>query len=263
MVERYVQKRVLITVRTYPTPAMKGVEVSCTAGITDAGDWIRLFPVPYRRLPRHRQFRKYDWVDLMATRARGDIRPESFTPDIDSIRVGQHVGTAKNWSTRKQLLQPVTAHCLCCLQREREVKGYPTLGLFRPATIDRLLIEPDAPEWSPEQLARLQQGDMFNAEVPRLLEKIPYKFSYRFVCDHDTCPGHTLSTTDWELGQAYRIWRPKYGRDWEVAFRKKFEYEMKVENETHFYVGTLHGHPATWIIVGLFYPRRVSTEKHS
>ena len=33
----YEQKRVLVTVKTYPTPASKGAEVSCTAGITDDG----------------------------------------------------------------------------------------------------------------------------------------------------------------------------------------------------------------------------------
>jgi hypothetical protein len=37
--ERWIKKRVLITVRTYPTPAKKGIEVSCTAGITDDGKW--------------------------------------------------------------------------------------------------------------------------------------------------------------------------------------------------------------------------------
>jgi len=26
------------------------------------------------------------------------------------------------------------------------------------------------------------------------------------------------------------------------------------KNDTHFYVGNLHGHQDTWLIVGLFYP---------
>jgi hypothetical protein len=28
------------------------------------------------------------------------------------------------------------------------------------------------------------------------------------------------------------------------------------KNDTHFFVGTVHGHPHVWIIVGLFYPPR-------
>jgi hypothetical protein len=46
-------KKALIVVRTYPVPAKKGVEVSCTAAVTEQGEWLRLFPVPYRREVRH------------------------------------------------------------------------------------------------------------------------------------------------------------------------------------------------------------------
>src|SRR3974377_2245727 len=56
------EKRVLIVVRTYPVPASKGVEVSCTAAVTSSGEWIRLFPVPYRFLDEDKRFRKYQWI---------------------------------------------------------------------------------------------------------------------------------------------------------------------------------------------------------
>jgi hypothetical protein len=49
------RKRILITVRTYPVPATKGVEVSCTAGITEGQQWIRIFPIPYRFLQPDRR----------------------------------------------------------------------------------------------------------------------------------------------------------------------------------------------------------------
>ena len=32
---------------------------------------------------------------------------------------------------------------------------------------------------------------------------------------------------------------------------------MIEKNDTHFYVGTLHQYPGTWIIVGVFYPQPV------
>ena len=56
--------RVLIVVRTYPVPAQKGIEVSCTAAITADGNWMRLFPVPYRFLEEDRRFKKYQWIDV-------------------------------------------------------------------------------------------------------------------------------------------------------------------------------------------------------
>ena len=60
--------------------------------------------------------------------------------------------------------------------------------------------------------------------------------------------------TDWEMAQAYRTWRREYGYKWEEKFRQRFEAEMILKNDTHFFVGTLHQYPKSWIIVGLFYP---------
>jgi len=43
--------RILITVKTYPTPSsMRQEEVVCTAGLSEDGKWIRIYPVPFRRL---------------------------------------------------------------------------------------------------------------------------------------------------------------------------------------------------------------------
>jgi hypothetical protein len=56
----------------------------------------------------------------------------------------------------------------------------------------------------------------------------------------------------------YRRWRGQYGADWEAAFRNRFEKEMIDKFDTHFFVGTVHQHPGSWIIVGLFYPPRGS-----
>lgn len=96
---------------------------------------------------------------------------------------------------------------------------------------------------------------MFEEGPIEELEKVPLKFKYQFTCHDATCTGHSLSCTDWEMGQSWRSWRDKYGPDgWEEKFRQKYDLEMIEKNDTHFYVGTVHQHPAEWIIVGLFYP---------
>ncbi len=40
--------KVLITVMTYPHPSRGYQELVCTAGVTESGEWIRLYPVDYR-----------------------------------------------------------------------------------------------------------------------------------------------------------------------------------------------------------------------
>ncbi len=48
-------KRILVTVKTYPTPAAKYTETVCTAGITEDGEWIRIYPIRYRMLDHDKQ----------------------------------------------------------------------------------------------------------------------------------------------------------------------------------------------------------------
>jgi hypothetical protein len=79
----YENKKILITVKTYPTPSRKSIEASCTAGITENGEWIRLFPLPFRYLEYGKQFSKYQWIEARVTKA-SDPRPESFKIDIES-----------------------------------------------------------------------------------------------------------------------------------------------------------------------------------
>lgn len=259
----WVHKRVLITVRTYPTPAAKGIEVSCTAGVTDEGEWIRIFPVPYRFLGEDKRFGKYQWVEMQARKA-GDSRPESFNPNIDTIKiVSGRLLTESSWQPRKEIVSPLQAHCLCCLKAKRDKDKYPTLGFFKPKSIKRLIMRKSDERWTPEELEKLRQFNLFQSTPAVELEKIPYTFLYEFRCDEDSCTGHTLSCTDWEMGQSYRSWKTKYGNDWEQKFRQRYEDEMIHKYDTHFYVGTVHLHPASWIIVGLFYPPPVPEPRPS
>jgi hypothetical protein len=59
---------------------------------------------------------------------------------------------------------------------------------------------------------------------------------------------------DWEIGQSWRAWKDTYGDGWEQALREKYERQMIEKFDTQFYVGTVHQHQGSWIIVGLFYP---------
>ncbi|MBV9121458.1 MAG: hypothetical protein JOZ39_12180, partial [Chloroflexi bacterium] len=58
----------------------------------------------------------------------------------------------------------------------------------------------------------------------------------------------------WEMAETYRDWRKKYGSGWEAKFRERWERDAIEKWDTHFYVGTIHGQPNAWIIVGVFYP---------
>jgi hypothetical protein len=256
------KQRVLITVRTYPVPANKGAETSCTAAISEDGKWVRIFPVPYRSLPIEKRFKKFQWIEADLKKASSDTRPESHNIDTVSIKLGDTVSTTNGWAQRKAILRPLMRPSMCAIDQERAEHGHPTLGIFRPKTIKRLLIEPCAPEWSSNQKAILSQKSFgFDEAAPKAeLEKIPFDFYYEFTCDDAKCRGHKKSCTDWEMAEAYRDWKKKYGDGWEAKFRERFERDMIEKLDTHFFVGTMHGHPGTWLIVGLFYPPKPQTK---
>lgn len=57
-------KRVLITVKTYPLPSDKYMELVCTAGVLEDGSFIRLYPVDYRYRPIWQWYKKYQWIEV-------------------------------------------------------------------------------------------------------------------------------------------------------------------------------------------------------
>jgi|SRR5579871_5122207 len=249
-------KRVFIVVKTYPNPAHKGIEVSCTAAITETErSWMRLFPVPFRLLDEDKQFPRYSWIDVKVQKA-SDSRPESFNLNAESIQIVRQVGTHRDWRERRDLILPLKRHCLCCIKQEQKRDGQrsPTLGIFKPASIDQFSIVPCAPGWTAEEKAILSQQGFGFLKTPNVpLQKVPFDFKYRFRCPEETCNGHEAKCLDWEIYQAYREWRKRYGADWQTKMREKFERDM-IQRDTHFFVGTFRAHPQEWGIVGLFYP---------
>jgi hypothetical protein len=141
---------------------------------------------------------------VSVTKASQDPRPESYKLNVDTIKVGEELPTSNGWRQRKDILRPLMRESMCQIRRERDEHKSPTLGIFRPAKIERLLIEPDAADWTSQQLANL----------------VPHKFKYQFRCNEADCRGQ---------GEAYRQWRDKYDEEWESAFRQKFEDQTLAE----------------------------------
>ena len=136
-------ERILITARTYPAPSTKDIEVSCTAGITSDGEWIRLFPVPYRFLESDKRFAKYQEIECLIHKAKTDSRPESHRVNVESIKIlSERLSTADRWAERRRRVEPLEAHCMCCVQKRQQQYGSPTLGFIKPAEIIKLSIEP-------------------------------------------------------------------------------------------------------------------------
>jgi hypothetical protein len=99
------RERILITVKTYPTLSRKYGETVCTAGVREDGSWVRICPVPFRRLEEPEQYRKFDWLECDLVRGHKDPRPESHHPsDMKQLMPVGHMDTADNCRERRRLL---------------------------------------------------------------------------------------------------------------------------------------------------------------
>ena len=85
------RERILITVKTYPTLSATYGELVCTAGLREDGSWIRIYPIPFRRLEDFQKFEKYRIVEADVTRNWKDSRPESHRVDFQSLQLTDEI----------------------------------------------------------------------------------------------------------------------------------------------------------------------------
>jgi hypothetical protein len=265
-------QRVLILCKTYPSPSATYSETSCVAGVTEKGELIRLFPVPFRLIADEQQFRKWQWVSALVEKARDDHRPESHRVFVDRIECDDAPLPAgkEGWPHRMELLRRVPIYSDFAAVEAARVSSGATLALLRPSRILELEIKATKnADWTDEERAKLtqmqRQSSLFSEEEDQrqvaLLEKIPFDFHYRYECTVDgTSAVYRHKLVDWEVGALYRRLRRQYGATgWEKPFREKYEQELPAR-DLLLLLGTIHRFPDQWLAVSVICPPRPQLE---
>lgn len=249
--------KVLILVMTYPHPSRSYQELVCTAGVTEAAEWVRLYPVDYRYRPDEQKFKKYQWieVDLHPRGAGNDGRKESRRPDPETIRVlGTPLSVKNRWEERRAIVDSLPHRTLKQWKAE-SLRDKTSLGVVRPSRVHDLEIGPaDGPDWKPEWSRLFQQKTLFGP-TQKPLRKLPFVFRYVFECGDDDRP-HRAMCEDWELGALFLKESERLGSDEAAAksVRDKFLTEMcGPGKDTRFFMGTIFPYN-TWLVLGVFWP---------
>lgn len=255
------KKKILILVKTYPNISSKYNELVCTAGITEKGEWIRLYPVPFRYQPRFKQYQKYQWIEVEIDKQKDDPRKESYRPNLDTLDIiGDQLSTKDEWLERKKMILPLLDKSIEELQSSIQSKKESgrSIGVIKPKEVKGFVIKPAAREWTPKQRSILRQQTLFGEKI-KDLDKIPYKFSYTFSCDDRACKGHTLMIEDWEIGELYRKCLQAH-KDERIAIQKvKEKYEgFLTKSDVYLVVGTTRKDHfrKTFVIVSVFPPTK-------
>jgi hypothetical protein len=232
--------KVLIAVKTYPTISNKYDELVCTAGFTEEGKWIRIYPIQFRRLGYENQYKKYEWIEIDLVKNEGDFRPESFRPrtlDSEPQRI-RKVETDNNWAEAK----------------DKQIAT--SLAVFKPTKIIDFVWEEVERDWDKAKIARMQQLSLFEkGDSGNVVRKLPYKFSYIF--EDVTGKRRTMMIEDWEVGALF--WR--YANDEKLACEKvkqKYLDDFANTKDLYFFLGTTKQYhfvaPNPFVIIGTFHP---------
>jgi hypothetical protein len=262
------KKRVFILVKTYPTISEKYSELVCTAGVLEDGTWIRLYPMPFRLLNDDQKYPKYTWIEVNTERNTSDFRAESFRPDITTMVVEPKPSKA-NWDERRRIIfknKSVYTN-LQALISEAKSSAKTSLAIFKPTKILGFVIEPDNRDWDSKKLASLQsqsqQLNLFKTleeieEEFRVVQKIPYKFSYQF--EDDSGKRSKMMIEDWEIGMLYLhcLWRANNNETDAIAKVKEKYHDSFLKRDLYFFLGTTKKFhniaPNPFIIIGVYYP---------
>lgn len=253
------KKKILITVKTIPTESTEYEETVCTAGITEDKKWIRIYPVPYRKLSQNQQYEKYQWIEAEVFRNSKDFRPESYKCNWESIRL---LNSVQDWGERYKL----------CIEGMRIYEDFDelislaktnppslSLAIFNPKKIIKCEVLPrdisDQLE-KQDQIRAARVMDLFDDKPFKPAKPLPFKLTYTFLDSNDK--RHTLMVEDWE---AYMLFSRFEKSGFEVAKEKveqKYKELVSSNHRTLLFVGTrLTAHYKTlnpFSIIGIFYP---------
>ncbi|MBW8049573.1 MAG: hypothetical protein FVQ77_04390 [Cytophagales bacterium] len=266
------KQRVLITVKTYPTISKKYDEIVCTAGFTAEGKWIRLYPIPFRKLDYVHQYKKYDWVEMDLTKNTSDFRPESYRPvniDVDEpVKVVGHIETKDNWAERKNIvLNTVYDDLERLILEAKDKKVCTSLAVFKPTKIHDFICEAVEREWDNKKKEQLLQMKLFEQKRDfEVVRKLPYKFSYVFEDVNGKKP--TLMIEDWEIGALYWNCLARNEGDEKAACKEviaKYFDDFAKTKDLYFFLGTTKVNHFVaknpFIIIGTFHPKPVTQLK--
>ena len=234
-------------------------ESVCVAGVrldAPSPEWVRLWPVGFRELPE--KFSKWQEIELLATKSSRDLRPASFTPNLDSLKLGAKIDSSKNWQKRRALLGHLIGETTLCDLMAAQGENYPgpSLGLVKvaPGATARII---DGPEWKEEKLRLANHAagpNLFRQTALQPMRPPRYQVSYDWNCLHAICPGHNHTSCDWEVGAAALNLSRKYS-DVRIPMLENFGPKMLPPlKDTYFFVGNQHQYPRSFMVLGAFYP---------
>jgi hypothetical protein len=255
------KKKILITAKAYPEKSKKYGPCVCTMGVTEEGEWIRIYPIPFELFRGQNSIKKFDWIEvecqnyskkeILHRKESHKIRPSTLKVIDSSLNKGPPV----DWEGRNEIVMPKVESSIERLRKAFK-EDRTSLGMIKPKELFDFYMseELNSDEKTLAKAKECYQETLYG-EKRSDLEILKHVFRYKFSCHGDSCNNHDITCEDWELFQSYRKWRWIYKDKkelWEKIRQRYFDY-MVTERDLYFFMGTYFLQPS-WLIVGLYYP---------
>lgn len=261
-------ERIFVTVKTYPALSSSYMELVCTAGLRENGEWVRIYPITFRTMDKLNQYKKYQWISIDLKKRTKDFRPESFSPvDIDEIRLEEEV---RGWTDRWEIIRKseIFTNLTHLIESSKKENGALSLATFKPSKVKSFSIRPSDRDWPKDRLAKVEalrsQRLLFDddEDIRRTFEvvrKVPYDFYYEF--EDKRGRKSKLRIEDWEIGALYWNCVKSSLNEKEALEKVRAKYEGQLmKNDLYFFLGTIFrnhakNRPNPFSIIGVFYPK--------
>jgi len=257
--------KILIAVKTYPNFSSKNEELASIAGFREDGTWIRIYPIPLKKLSFEKQFKKYDWIEVDVEKNPDDIRTESFhlvNPDNPIKSIG-HLDTENNWQERrKHVLKKVYTNFEELLDDAKNKTHPVSLAVFKPKKTVQFGNIRVPGEWDSTKKILLEKYNLYDDYDDEIetIRKLPYKFHFLF--EDEKNEQYKMILDDWEAGNLFWNCMKKYenneARACDYVKRKFFDDYAKSKDVSFFLSTTFNSHKTAknpFYVAGVFYPK--------
>ncbi len=252
------KEKLLVLAKATPEISKKYEHLVCVAGITDKGEWRRIYPIPWKTFWKtsNKNFKKKFWIEYeLESDEPSDHRPESRKIRFETIRPIREASFSEIEALLEERITSI---------EELEAKGpkEQSLGVVKPEIMDFVSISNKNYE---RLVEKSSQKDLFGKSAIKLdIPEQKYQYTFR---DDETGRVHKCLCEDWELGELHRncLKYLKAGRyrDKKEMFQKvkrRMLTDMKSKGHIYFIVGSHFRFP-TYMIVGVVYPRKDDLKK--
>ena len=236
-------ERCLLLCMAYPDISENYGATVCMAGITEEGEYRRIYPVPFDTFKEF-DFHKRHWIEY-EIREKGDYRKESYKIRPNSVDIEKEIEYEEVGQICRERVNSIDE-----LNRKKS-QDDTSIGIIKPNEVFDFTI--DESESRREEAEKYNQQETLTASnLPKVM---PHHVRYHFHCSPNCSTRHQIMCEDIEAGMLYWRLRNQYDSidTVEEKMKQKFVNWMTEERDLYLMMGT-HYRWKSWLIISVLYP---------